>query len=205
MFGVGLLEKTYDDEDEKVKFIGKELSLNRAIHVIGKFLPEENKWLVISAWIRGEEDDGSLSTWQPPRKKSASAGGHPRVAFTKHVRKWMKQQRVNESDIEKIVLEPQKTFNEKDGKVKFIGRTINQSKTIHVIGKFIEKENKWLVITAWMARHKSYRGKRYKRARHKSDNKRDIISIIMFLIIIAIVITEAGDWFIKLFRGFDIF
>jgi hypothetical protein len=36
------------------KFI--KLINSRKIHVIANFLPKENKWLIISAWVRGEED-----------------------------------------------------------------------------------------------------------------------------------------------------
>ncbi len=55
-------QETYPDDEEKVKFI-KKLSHRYPIHVIGRFLPEENTWLIVTVWVRGEEDDGSISAW----------------------------------------------------------------------------------------------------------------------------------------------
>lgn len=41
-----------DDGDTKfIKTIGK-----RPVHVVSRYLPDEKKWLVVSAWVRGEED-----------------------------------------------------------------------------------------------------------------------------------------------------
>jgi hypothetical protein len=145
-------ERTIEQEDDKVKFISKEFSLNRSYQVIAKLLPEENKWLVISAWIRGEEDDGSLSTWTPQPKKQTSASGPPIIVFTKHMRKQMKRERIAGSHIEQAVLDPQESFTEKDGKVRFKGQSNKSGNDLYVIGKFLPQENKWLVITAY---HKS--------------------------------------------------
>lgn len=54
-----------DDKKEakagQVKFI-KTVN-NRQIHVVAKLLPDQQKWLIISAWVRGEEDKEPL-TWQ---------------------------------------------------------------------------------------------------------------------------------------------
>lgn len=37
-----------------VKFIR---TLNgRPVHVVGKFLPDQDRWLVLSVWVRGEDD-----------------------------------------------------------------------------------------------------------------------------------------------------
>lgn len=66
-------EKTYEDDDDKVKFISKELdATKRTIHVVAKFLPDVNTWLVVTTYVRGEEDDGSLSKWKPSKKRSNS-------------------------------------------------------------------------------------------------------------------------------------
>lgn len=43
-------------EDGKVKFIGKSRGAN--VHVVGRPIPDENKWLVVSLWVRGEDDPG---------------------------------------------------------------------------------------------------------------------------------------------------
>jgi len=50
--------RIFDTKDEKIKFIGK--TTGAKLHIIGKPIPEENKWLVISLWVRGEEDDGTF-------------------------------------------------------------------------------------------------------------------------------------------------
>lgn len=172
---------TFEQEDDKVKFIGKELSHNRSYHVVAKFLPEENKWLVISAWVRGEEDDGSLSTWQPQPQRQASASGSVRIVFTKHVRKLMKQEGIVGSHIEQAILDPQQTFDQKDGKVRFRGQP-KDGKEIHVVGKFLPQENKWLVITAY----------------HKSTgvNIGYFILLVLFVIIIVGLILYVGSQYI---------
>lgn len=48
-------------EDGKTKFF-KEIN-SRKHQVVAKFLPKEKKWLVISVWVRGEEDKVPLA-WQ---------------------------------------------------------------------------------------------------------------------------------------------
>jgi hypothetical protein len=34
---------------------------NRKVHVVAQYLKDENKWLVISVWIRGEDDKTPLA------------------------------------------------------------------------------------------------------------------------------------------------
>ena len=143
-------EETRPDEEGKVKFVGPGWSEGRAPHVVAKFLPEDNKWLVVSTWVRGEDDDGSLSTWEPPRKPRRSS--KPTVQFTNTVRCWVgKQDDVSGRDIEQAVCHPLKSVEEEAGQIKFIGQRLRNGKSVHVIGRFIAKENKWLVITAWVA------------------------------------------------------
>ncbi len=55
-------------EDGKIKFIGK--AMGAKVHAIGKPIPEENKWLVISLWVRGEEDSGNFVNRGTHRRKS---------------------------------------------------------------------------------------------------------------------------------------
>lgn len=45
--------KSYPNE-QSTKFI-KNVN-GRKVHVVGQFLKEENKWLIISVWVRGEDD-----------------------------------------------------------------------------------------------------------------------------------------------------
>lgn len=55
-------DKTFpSDKPEQIKFI-RSLN-NRTIHVVAKHLPDQNKWLVVSVWVRGEDDPVPL-TWK---------------------------------------------------------------------------------------------------------------------------------------------
>lgn len=68
--------KTFPAEKpDTIKFIR---SLNdRRIHVVATYLPERKKWLVISVWVRGEDDPQPL-VWQImtlPFKFSAKVAG----------------------------------------------------------------------------------------------------------------------------------
>ena len=48
-------EKTFpSNKPEQIKFI-RNLS-HRTIHVVGKYLEDQKKWLIISVWVRGEDD-----------------------------------------------------------------------------------------------------------------------------------------------------
>ena len=177
---------TIEDQDDVMKFISKEFSLNRSYHVVAKFLADENKWLVISAWIRGEEDDGSLSTWEPQPQRQTSASGLPRIAFTNHMRERMKREGMDGNHIEQAILNPQARFNEKDGKVRFKGQSNENGKEFFVISKFLADENKWLVITAYY--QSSYKH-HYKSTRKSNEaNIGYVILFILFLIVVAIAL-----------------
>ncbi len=179
-------EKTFEDEDDKVKFISQALTQNRAIHVIARLLPEENRWLVISTWVRGENDDGSLSTWRPPHAKPTV--GRPQIALTHNARKWMRKQGVPERHIRQAILNSRAKTKQDDGKVKFVGQRMANGKSIHVIAKFLPKEQKWLVITAWIARYQ----------REESG----IVSIIMFIVVLIVVLILGFDTIRPVFRFF---
>lgn len=47
-------KKLSSDKSGQIKFI-RTLS-NRTIHVVAKRLPDQNKWLIVSVWVRGEDD-----------------------------------------------------------------------------------------------------------------------------------------------------
>lgn len=49
------------DKPNQIKFI-RSLN-NRTIHVVGKHLDDQKKWLIISVWVRGEDDPIPLM-WQ---------------------------------------------------------------------------------------------------------------------------------------------
>lgn len=55
-------DKTFpSDKPEQIKFI--RLLHNRTIHVVAKHLSDQNKWLIVSVWVRGEDDPVPLM-WQ---------------------------------------------------------------------------------------------------------------------------------------------
>lgn len=60
--------KTYETDDGKIKFIGK--SMGAKVHAICKPIPEENKWLVISLWVRGEDDAGNFVNQRARSRKA---------------------------------------------------------------------------------------------------------------------------------------
>jgi hypothetical protein len=49
------------EHNGNVKFI-KAIE-EREIHVIANWLEDENRWIVVSAWVRGEEDPRPLWQW----------------------------------------------------------------------------------------------------------------------------------------------
>ena len=51
-------DKQFDLEDGKTKFI--RVLNERQFQVVATYLPKEDKWLVISAWVRGEEDRAGI-------------------------------------------------------------------------------------------------------------------------------------------------
>jgi hypothetical protein len=53
-------EKKYPDQ-KSTKFIKS--VYERRLHVIANWLAQENKWLIISVWVRGEEDKQPI-VWQ---------------------------------------------------------------------------------------------------------------------------------------------
>ena len=50
-------DKKFPTGEQEYKFIKQQGT--RRYHVVAKYLPDQKAWLVISAWVRGEED-------QPP-------------------------------------------------------------------------------------------------------------------------------------------
>ncbi|MBL8132297.1 MAG: DUF4258 domain-containing protein [Anaerolineae bacterium] len=67
-------DKTYPEVDGDTKFIRK--VHGSKVHVVCKPLPKEDKWLVKSVWIRGEDDSRRPVQYKrfPSRRPSASRG-----------------------------------------------------------------------------------------------------------------------------------
>lgn len=53
-------DKKFSDSKNTTKFI--RTFRGRKYHVVGQWKPSEQKWLVVSAWVRGENDGEPLST-----------------------------------------------------------------------------------------------------------------------------------------------
>jgi hypothetical protein len=51
-------DKRWRQESNEYKFIKQQGT--RRYHVVARFLPAQRAWLVISAWVRGEEDRSIL-------------------------------------------------------------------------------------------------------------------------------------------------
>jgi hypothetical protein len=58
-------------DDGKIKFIGK--SMGAKVQVVGKPIPEQNKWLVVSLWVRGEDDAGNFVNHRKHRRNNLDA------------------------------------------------------------------------------------------------------------------------------------
>ncbi|MBQ6436435.1 DUF4258 domain-containing protein [bacterium] len=53
--------KSFSEADETYKFIKKQGT--RTYHVVAQYLPDQKAWLVISAWVRGEDDPQNWLWW----------------------------------------------------------------------------------------------------------------------------------------------
>ena len=54
-------DKKFHAKGESFKFI--KIIHGRKVHAVASFLKKENKWLIISVWVRGEDDKAPLM-WQ---------------------------------------------------------------------------------------------------------------------------------------------
>jgi hypothetical protein len=75
-------ERTYIEDDGDTKFIGTVDGVK--LHVVCKPLPDEGKWLVKSAWVRGEDDKGNrVDRYGHYLGKRKRVVGQPRFAFSR--------------------------------------------------------------------------------------------------------------------------
>lgn len=70
------------------------------------------------------------------------------IIFTKHALSRSQQRYVPQDKIEQVLQYPDNTISLEDRKTKFI-RVIDQ-RQFQVIASYLAKENKWLVISAWV-------------------------------------------------------
>lgn len=82
------------------------------------------------------------------RNHSVMSISKSQIILTKHALSRGKQRFVTQERIEQTLINPDKQFDLEEGKTKFI-RTIN-GRHFQVIGSYLPKENKWLVISAWV-------------------------------------------------------
>jgi len=71
-----------------------------------------------------------------------------KIILSKHALERAKSRKIATPLIEKIILDPDQTFNLKDGKFKFIKNL--DDRHYQVVAAQIKKENKWLVISVWV-------------------------------------------------------
>jgi len=71
-----------------------------------------------------------------------------KIILSKHALERAKFRKISLSAVERIILNPDQTFNLKDGKFKFIKNLDNRH--YQVVATHIKKENKWLVISVWV-------------------------------------------------------
>lgn len=62
---------THKLEDGKIRFISK--VMGSKVYVICKPILEENKWLVISLWVRGEDDAGNFVNYTKRDRKNRNS------------------------------------------------------------------------------------------------------------------------------------
>lgn len=70
------------------------------------------------------------------------------IIFTKHALSRSQQRYVPQNKIEQVLQYPDNTISLEDNKTKFI-RVINQ-RQFQVIASYLAKEDKWLIISAWV-------------------------------------------------------
>ena len=71
-----------------------------------------------------------------------------KIILSKHALARAKSRRIAIALLEKIILKPDKTFTLKDDKFKFVKNLAGRH--YQVVATQLKKENKWLVISAWV-------------------------------------------------------
>lgn len=73
----------------------------------------------------------------------------PQFILTAHAKERLRSRRMAESDIGRVLTHPEKTFpGKKSGTIKFIKEL--DGRVHHVVGKYLEDEKKWLVLSVWI-------------------------------------------------------
>jgi hypothetical protein len=71
------------------------------------------------------------------------------VIFTHHAEERMQKRRIAQSDIERTISKPDKSFpGKKPGTVKFIRRIDHRNH--QVVAKLLENKKDWLVLSVWV-------------------------------------------------------
>lgn len=111
---------------------------------------------------------------------------HKTVVFTKHAREQLNLRRVGEDMIIQVMRNPGTTYNEDNGKIKFIGKVMGTK--LHAVCKPILEENKWLVITLWI-RGEDDAGNFVSHGKYRRRNQNDVTKFytLMFFLLILLV------------------
>ncbi|MBU0578902.1 DUF4258 domain-containing protein [Patescibacteria group bacterium] len=71
------------------------------------------------------------------------------LVFTTHALDRLKLRTISQDQVQQVLSHPEKTFpSDKPDQIKFI-RTLNQ-RTIHVVAKHLNDQNKWLIVSVWV-------------------------------------------------------
>ncbi len=71
------------------------------------------------------------------------------LVFTDHALERIRLRTISQDQVRQVLLNPDKEFpNDKSGQTKFI-RRIN-TRIIHVVGKYLTDQKKWLIISVWV-------------------------------------------------------
>jgi hypothetical protein len=71
------------------------------------------------------------------------------LVFTDHALERLRLRTISQHQVQQVLSHPQKTFpSDKPDQVKFI-RSLND-RTIHVVGKYLDDQKKWLIISVWV-------------------------------------------------------
>ncbi len=106
------------------------------------------------------------------------------VVFTRHARERLDLRKLSEDMIIQVMRKPEKTYEEADGKIKFVGKAMGAK--VHTVCKPIPEENKWLVITLWV-RGEDDAGN-FVNYRKKQDNFSKIYTVMWFLLILIVAV-----------------
>lgn len=70
------------------------------------------------------------------------------VVFSKHALQRLKRRKITQEAVVRTIKNPSEKESEENGNVRFV-KDVNQ-REVHVIGNWLEDENRWIVVSAWV-------------------------------------------------------